>query len=95
MTILIVVCQEIRKRFDMQNMLWRLLRYLHPRAVMDTIARAEMLSLSDFMNELRRLLPTYMMYKQLIVIGEVFTFINFLKILKIESTILAWSMLIQ
>ena len=46
-TFLIVLCQEIRKRFDMDNKLWNLAAYLHPNRVMSSAIRAEMPSLRD------------------------------------------------
>lgn len=55
MTFLIRLCQEIKKRFDFNNKLWMLTRYLHPRQVMDPTARSIMPSLSDLMDELPRI----------------------------------------
>ena len=47
-TFLIVLCQEIRKRFELDNNLWKLAAYLHPRRVMSSAAPAEMPSLGNF-----------------------------------------------
>ena len=58
-TFLIGLCQEIRKRFDLNNKLWMLTRYLHPRQVMDPTARSNMPSLSDLMDQLPRISNIY------------------------------------
>ena len=47
--------QEIRKRFDLDNKLWKLAAYLHPKRVMSVTAHAEMPSLRDLVNCVPRL----------------------------------------
>ena len=56
-TFLLVLCQEIRKRFKLDNNLWKLAAYLHPRRVMSSAARAKMPSLRDFITSVPRLDP--------------------------------------
>lgn len=58
-TFLIVLRQEIKKRFDFNNNLWMLTQYLHPRQVMGLTARTNMPSLRDLMNELPRISNIY------------------------------------
>lgn len=44
---LIVLCKEIRKRFELDNQLWQLAAYLHPKRVISSAVRTEMPSLRD------------------------------------------------
>ena len=54
-TFLIETCQQLRKRFDMNNRLWKLASYLHPRKVLDHSVRTAMPSLRILVNEVPRI----------------------------------------
>lgn len=52
---LIEACKQIRKRFDLNNSLWRLASYLHPKKFLDHNIRSTMPSLSDLVREVPRI----------------------------------------
>ena len=39
---LIVACQQIQKRFDLNDQLWKLASYLHPKLVIDATVRSQL-----------------------------------------------------
>lgn len=53
-TFFIVLCQEILKRFPLDDNLWRLAAYLHPKRVTDPTTRTQMPSLRDLIDEVPR-----------------------------------------
>jgi len=54
-TFLVVLCKEIKKRFEFDNKLWKLASYLHPKRVLSTPVRTEMPSLRDLIDCVPRL----------------------------------------
>lgn len=52
---LIVLCTELRTRFNLSNKLWRLSSYLHPKRVIDMSVRREMPSLRELASEVPRI----------------------------------------
>lgn len=54
-TFIITACQQIRKLFDINNRLWKLASYLHPKKLMDHTVRSTMPSLSELVKDVPRL----------------------------------------
>lgn len=52
---LIEACNQIKKRFDMNNKLWKLASYLHPKSVLSIKVRDEIPSLSELFKEVPRI----------------------------------------
>lgn len=53
--VLITMCIEIKKRFPLNNPLWKLAYFLHPKVVLDPSARTQMPSLLELVNQVSRI----------------------------------------